>query len=337
MEKHKKLEASINYINHKELKKIKIIHLKTTPTKNGITHFYWNNKRSELIIGAKVQFPVPSIAHIEHYEESFFDNNRNEIQLGDSIIWFFGKSIQPLVCATVIGACKIKRKRYLRLQPNHSQSIVPETWAEFDINKFFFVSNNKVERYRAPPNLIYAAFQDELDKVEEIYAPIRSRRIIINYLTNRNLMMGEKTFRECHLTLFKGIYAWAGDYRKIEIVVTDRQFPTLHPDEIEIKMKEFCQNFSNQYLRWVGNERVKMLQALVFAHTELAWIHPFQDGNGRAIRLYLELIAKTRGFEFDLNASLQSQTKKRYYHFAVRKAVQGYNKILTTLLNKILV
>ena len=38
MEKHKKLEAGINHINHKELKKIKIIHLKTTPSKNGITH-----------------------------------------------------------------------------------------------------------------------------------------------------------------------------------------------------------------------------------------------------------------------------------------------------------
>lgn len=56
MEKHKKLEAGINHINHKELKKIKIIHLKTTPSKNGITHFYWNNKLSELIIGAKYSF-----------------------------------------------------------------------------------------------------------------------------------------------------------------------------------------------------------------------------------------------------------------------------------------
>ena len=80
----------------------------------------------------------------------------------------------------------------------------------------FFEWENKIERHRAPANIIYAAYQDELNKIEEIYVPIRTRRMILLYLTNASLSMREKTFKECHYELFKGIYSWAGQYRKID-------------------------------------------------------------------------------------------------------------------------
>lgn len=337
MKKHIRTVRDVDYLTHTALNSSKIVHIKTTPSLNGITHFYWNKSRAELITGAKVHFPVPSIAHIERYRTSFFDPNRTEIQLGDSIVWIFGSQIQPVVCATVIGVRREKNKRWLRLMPNHPNSVVPETWALYEPRKFFLVSNNQVNRYRAPANVIYAAYQDELNKIEEIYAPVRTRRMIIRYLTSAHLSMGEKAFRECHYELFKGIYSWAGKYRKIELVIGKREFPTMHPSQVESAMRVFCRDFTNRYLKLVNNDRDKMLNALVYAHKELAWIHPFEDGNGRTMRLYLELIAKTRGYGFDLTASMHSKKTKRYYHFAVRKAVEGYPKILTALLNKALI
>ena len=202
---------------------------------------------------------------------------------------------------------------------------------------FFFVSNNRIERKGAPANTIYAVYQDELNKIEEIYAPVRASRLILRYLSNGHLNLGEKTFIECHYELFKSIYAWAGQYRKIEIVIGKREFPTLHPSKVVTAMQGFCRDFSNKYLKLVGHDRKRMLNALVYAHKELAWIHPYEDGNGRTMRLYLELVAKTRGFGFDLTASMSSIKKKRYYHFAVRKAVKGRPELLTALLNKALI
>lgn len=337
MKKHIKTNNGVDYLTHTALSNSKIIHIKTTPTLKGKTHFYWNKGRAELIVGSKVHFPVPSIAHLDQYKKSCFDLTRDEIQLGDSVVWFFGRQLQPLVCATVIGVKKQRGKRFLRLLPNNTNSVVPETWALYEPSRFFFVSNNRTDRYRAPANIIFAAYQDELNKIEEIYAPIRTRRIILRYLTNAKLSLGEKAFKECHYELFKGIYSWAGQYRKIELVIGDRQFPTMHPSKVESAMRVFCHDFSHRYLRLVNDDRERMLNALVYAHKELAWIHPFEDGNGRTIRLYLELVAKTRGYEFDLTASMNSKKKKRYYHFAVRKAVQGFPKILTALLNEALI
>ncbi|WP_162286948.1 Fic family protein [Pantoea stewartii] len=337
MKKHIKTQSGVSHVNNENLKKNKIIHLKTTPTHTGKTHFYWNKSSSEIIVGSKIKFPVPSIAHLERYRKSFFESDREEIQMGDSVVWFFGKSIQPMVCATVIGVLRSPGKRFLRLQPNHPKSKVPETWAFFEPDNFFLISNNLHVRSYAIPNEIYAVYQDELDKIEEIFAPIRSSRLIYKYLTNEQLHMGEKAFRECHFELFKGIYNWAGQYRNHELVIGSRQHPTMDPDKVPLAMKQFCHDFSHRYLRLVGTDRKRMLDALVFAHKELAWIHPFEDGNGRAMRLYLEIVAKTRGYGFDLTASMHSKKKKRYYHFAVWKAVQGFPQILTALLDKALI
>lgn len=337
MAKHIKAAEGIDHINHIGLQGIKIIHIKTTPTKFGKTHFYWNKSRAELIIGAKVVFPVISLAHLERCRKDFSDSSRTEIQVGDSVVWIFGKAIQPVVCATVIGVSKTPQGKFFRLLPNHPASVVPETWALYEPDRFFFVNNNKSKRHRAPPNKIFAAHQDELSKVEEIYGPIKTARLVTKYMSHNRLSLGERAFRECHAELFGGIFAWAGQYRNIEIVIGKREFPTMHPSEVQKGIKNFCHDFSNGYLRRIGNDRKQMLDALVFAHKELAWIHPFEDGNGRAIRLYLELIAKTRGFDFDLSASIQSEKKKRYYHFAVRKAVEGFSQRLTALLNKALI
>lgn len=341
MKKHIRPPANkhANHLNENFLLAEKIVHLKTTPTRNGKgkTHFYWNRSRAELIIGAKIHFPVYSIAHLDRYRKSFFNVSREEIQMGDSVLWFFGQRIQPMVCATVIGVVRLGQVRFLRLQPNHPDSVVPETWARYEHDKFFFISNNLGLRKIAIPNNTYAAYQDELDKIEEIYGPVRSRRMILRYLTNENLHMGEKAFRECHFELFNGIYPWAGKYRTHELVIGPREHPTMHPKEVPAAMKAFCQDFSNRYLKLVGKDRKRMLDALVFAHKELAWIHPFEDGNGRAMRLFLELVAKTRGYGFDLSASMSSTRKKRYYHFAVWKAVQDYPQKLTALLDKALI
>lgn len=219
MKKHIKVPDNIFHLNDPFFKEKKIVHLKTTPVKNGEIHIYSNKNKEEHIVGSKVHFPVPSLAHLERYSQSHFDLTRDEIQMGDSVVYFFGKVIQPLVCATVVGIKKDFGKTWLRLQPNHLQSKFFETWVEYLPHNFFLVSNNLKGRVNAIPNQVYAVYQDELDKIEDIYAPIRSFRLVEKYLKNQSLHMGEKTFRECHFALFSGIYSWAGDYRTHELVI----------------------------------------------------------------------------------------------------------------------
>ena len=54
------------------------------------THFYfWNKGCAELIVGSKVHFPCSvNRPPNDIGRESFFDVGRNEIQIGDWIVWF---------------------------------------------------------------------------------------------------------------------------------------------------------------------------------------------------------------------------------------------------------
>ncbi|EAT7399724.1 hypothetical protein CV198_23215 [Salmonella enterica] len=60
-------------------------------------------------------------------------------------------------------------------------------------------------------------------------------------------------------------------------------------------------------------------------HKELAWIHPFEDGNGRAIRMYLLILSMSVGFYMDLSKLNGSKKSKAFYHYAVRKSIYDSN------------
>lgn len=282
----------------------KIVHIKTDPAAKGGTHFYWNKQRSELICGKKIVFPVESLACARVTTKACYEFPRDEIQIGDSVVYLlFGKSL-PIMPATVIGKKRAQNKNWLYLQATSAHCPVPNTWAPYDKSRFFIVSNNKVfNRRYATKNKVYAAYEDELEKIEFIYSIIKSGSLIRNYMTKQK-SLGESVFKKCHEELFGGLYDWGGKYRNEEVVISARNFPTMHPDDVPAQMKSFCTDFANQYLSKVKNNREKLIDALVFAHERLAWIHPFSDGNGRTIRLYLEIVARTRGFNFELNKAL---------------------------------
>jgi len=60
-------------------------------------------------------------------------------------------------------------------------------------------------------------------------------------------------------------------------------------------------------------------------HRDLAWIHPFEDGNGRAIRFYLLILSLSLGFRMNISAFTSNKKRKSFYHYAVRKAIYDNN------------
>ncbi|EPJ1366264.1 Fic family protein [Vibrio fluvialis] len=312
----------------------KIVHIKSDPQIDGGTHFYWNKSKSLLICGKKVHFPVPSLSVASVSKEKCYKFPRNEVQIGDSVCYLlYGHSL-PIMCATVVGMKCHNKQTYFYLEATSPHSPVACTWAPYDRARFFIVSNNH-NSYRkvATKNKVYAAFEDELEKIEFIYSFIKSKELIKKYMRTMK-SLGERVFIECHKELFGGIYDWGGHYRNEEIVISARNFPTMHPDEVKGAMEDFCNDFATKYLSKVRNDREKMIDALVFAHEQLAWIHPFQDGNGRTIRLYLEIVARTRGFKFNLQKAIHKN--KRYYHYSVRASLNGERKHLKSIIKKAL-
>lgn len=107
----------------------------------------------------------------------------------------------------------------------------------------------------------------------------------------------ERGLRDAHLFLFGRLYDWAGELRTCELAKEQSLFCRA----------QFIQQSLDTTFRDLARERhLKALEALAFAaraahyHGELNAIHPFREGNGRAVRVWMVHLARQAGHELTL-------------------------------------
>lgn len=118
--------------------------------------------------------------------------------------------------------------------------------------------------------------------------------------------------REIHRRLFGDVYVWAGEFRTVRI--TKGQSVFAYPENIERCSQELFARLRNDaYLRGLPKER--FIRLLAFYLGELNAIHPFREGNGRALRIFFAHLSFEAGYDlrFDeaeagemLHASIES-------------------------------
>lgn len=115
-----------------------------------------------------------------------------------------------------------------------------------------------------------------------------------------------------HKFIFMDIYPFAGKIRKESISKMDTMF--CHPDAIEKELDKLFARIKEQNMLHETIEE-QIFQNLAYIMAELNIIHPFREGNGRAIREFVRLMAKRLGYSINwgnvekeklLDASIQS-------------------------------
>src|SRR3990170_5852097 len=90
--------------------------------------------------------------------------------------------------------------------------------------------------------------------------------------------------REFHRLWLGGIYAWAGDYRQVNVSKGD--FPFAAASRVPALMVEFERDALARCTPCNFKLRDEVVRALSETHVELVLIHPFRDGNGRVARVF---------------------------------------------------
>ena len=89
-----------------------------------------------------------------------------------------------------------------------------------------------------------------------------------------------KGLQEIHLYLFDGLYDFAGQIRKLNISKGGFRFANaLYLTEILVKIEQMPENTFEQ---------------IIAKYVEMNIAHPFMEGNGRSMRIWLDLILKNR-------------------------------------------
>lgn len=120
---------------------------------------------------------------------------------------------------------------------------------------------------------------------------------------------------EFHRLWLGDIYAWAGEYRQVNVSKGD--FPFAAAARVPALMAEFERDALARCTPCNFTVHDEVIRALAETHVELVLIHPFRDGNGRVARVLSTLMALQAGFPL-LDFSTIAGEKKEGYFAAVQ-------------------
>jgi cell filamentation protein len=120
---------------------------------------------------------------------------------------------------------------------------------------------------------------------------------------------GIENLFDIHKHLFQDIYIWAGKKRVVEISKDGKQFfPTTHFDNASSYINSLISN----YKKIRKNRRKELAEKLAEILDNVNYFHPFREGNGRAQREFLRLLALEKGLIMNLNPPDNKSVFERY-------------------------
>lgn len=129
----------------------------------------------------------------------------------------------------------------------------------------------------------------ELDRHEAITFTIRHNTAPDGDLSLEHL-------KQIHHHLLQDVYDWAGEFRDVPTSRGSSRFA--QPQYIEKCALEITNSVDIAEFKKLSRKDFAEILADIIG--ELNAIHPFLDGNGRAIRLYAQKLAKAVGFDFEV-------------------------------------
>lgn len=153
--------------------------------------------------------------------------------------------------------------------------------------------------------------QAELDRFERFSSAQRAKDLVVS---DRDLH-STKAPAIIHRQLFQDTYAWAGQHRTVNIHKTDHFLPA---GQIELGLAEVVRSL-NASAPPAALAELKQAQRagkpgtadafaarVVAPMSELNYVHPFREGNGRMTRTWLDQLATRAGLQLD-NSKIDKQ------------------------------
>lgn len=166
--------------------------------------------------------------------------------------------------------------------------------------------------------------QNKLDIVERQIVLLKGTEI------ERNAVFSNVDFnyyKEIHRQLFEDIHDWAGTVRTINISKKGTVF-SKHDNIEEIGQLKFKRLVKLNYLN--NMDESSFFNELTELYNELNMLHPFREGNGRTLRLFITLLVRNTGRDISF-----AECDSDLLMIATIKAAQGDLSMLKSIFESI--
>ena len=169
---------------------------------------------------------------------------------------------------------------------------------------------------------------NQLEKVERYITKFRQLDM------EKNIVKGNfdlEHLKLIHKKIFSDIYDFAGELRKVPISKGKSQF--CYPENIETEGNKIFSKLKE--LNYLKNlEKTEFIKKLSEFTGDIIALHPFREGNGRAIREFVRILCLNAGYELDYSKTIiEKRLEAEIYAFHCN--YEKLEKILEVELEKI--
>lgn len=169
-------------------------------------------------------------------------------------------------------------------------------------------------------NKLYITNQKDLEDAEtNLYGETYSH--FLNLAESHKFTFSTKLIFDIHHYFLGTLYDWAGKARTVDISKGSTMFCSLR--FIDMAMKEL-DRIIRKNLPTENETKKSLSEKLAIIHCEFNAIHPFREGNGRTIRLFLDLLAHDAGFTI---IDYSTSSKKSYIEACIAGMKQDHKKM----------
>jgi len=160
-------------------------------------------------------------------------------------------------------------------------------------------------------------------KIVETDGLIRAyKKALIEYSDDH--VFSEEDICYLHKLFLGDIFEWAGKYRLVDIMSKDIRY--YHARYIQTCMREYSEKRLLKLTPFTQDMSQKEIaEHLAEIHGELIIIHPFRDGNGRATRLFCDLLLAQANYMPIEKSVFYDDSFIKKYHLGIQAAWTAEN------------
>ncbi len=141
---------------------------------------------------------------------------------------------------------------------------------------------------------------------------------------------GINSLFEIHKHLFQDVYAWAGKKREVEISKSGKQFfPTTYFEHAFL----YTDSLLSDYKNIPKNNKEELAEKLAKILDTINYLHPFREGNGRAQREFLRLLALEKELILEMNPPDNERIYELYMKGTINSDISILAKLILELIN----
>ena len=166
--------------------------------------------------------------------------------------------------------------------------------------------------------------QSELNSVERQFVLLKSSQAEQETIFKN---IDFNFYKELHKQLFGDLYEWAGTVRRMNISKKGTIFCNFKDIE-RIGTLKFQRLAEQNYLK--GLTQSRFIDELTEFYHDMNMLHPFREGNGRTLRLFITLLVRNAGYTLNF-----SDCDNDLLMIATIKAAQGDFSLLKEVFSEL--